>query len=103
MALEVRVVSEASGGLKIIEYIPPTRPCRLEGRNGIGKSVLIRLLVLISGVQPYPGQAALWQSLRSLVGRTKITVDGLSGDVSSAIVRLTPDHWPAQPPAQIGE
>jgi len=32
-----------------------------------------------------------------------ITVDGLSGDVSSAIVRLTPDHWPAQPPAQIGE
>ena len=103
MAIEVRVVSKATGGLKIINHIPPERPCRLEGRNGIGKSALVRLLLLISGVQPYPGQPASWQSLRKLVGETEITITGLSGKHSSATVRLTPDAWPEErPPESIG-
>ena len=103
MALEVHVVSKATGGLKIIDHIPPQRPCRLEGRNGIGKSALVRLLVLISGVQPYPGQKAPWRSLRKLVGQTVITISGLSGEHSSATVRLTPGEWPEErPPQSIG-
>lgn len=103
MAIEVRVVSKATGGLKIIDHIPPERPCRLEGRNGIGKSALVRLLVLISGVQPYAGETATWQSLRKLVGQTVITINGLSGKYSSATVRLTPDEWPEKrPPESIG-
>jgi hypothetical protein len=103
MALEVRVESAATGGLKIIDHIPPQRPCRLEGRNGVGKSALVRLLVLISGVQPYPGQKAPWRSLRTLVGQTVITINGLSGEHSSATVRLTPDDWPREPPKSIGK
>src|SRR5690242_8893487 len=103
MTLEVRVDSAAIGGLQIIDRIPPLRPCRLEGRNGIGKSALVRLLVLISGVQPYPGQPAPWRSLRTLVGRTVITINGLSGEHSSATVQLTPDDWPEQPSELIGE
>jgi hypothetical protein len=103
MALEVRVESAATGGLKIIDHIPPQRPCRLEGRNGIGKSSLIRLLVLISGVQPYPGQPAPWRSLRNLVGQTVITINGLSGEHSSATVQLTPDVWPDKPSESIGD
>jgi hypothetical protein len=103
MAIEVRVVSKATGGLKIINHIPPERPCRLEGRNGIGKSALVRLLLLISGVQPYPDQPASWQSLRKLVGETEITITGLSCKHSSATVRLTPDAWPEErPPESIG-
>jgi len=102
MALEVRVVSKATGGLKIIDHIPPQRPCRLEGQNGAGKSALVRLLVLISGVQPYPGQAPPWRSLRTLVGQTVITINGLSGEHSSATVRLTPENWPFEPSESIG-
>jgi hypothetical protein len=100
MTLEVHVRSKATGGLKIIDHIPPLRPCRLEGRNGIGKSVLVQLLVLISGVQPYRGQPAEWRSLRRLVGQTEITINGLSGRHSSATVRLTPEAWPEERPPE---
>jgi hypothetical protein len=105
MALEVRVVENAAtGGLKIIDHIPPQRPCRLEGRNGIGKSALVRLLVLLSGIQPYPGEKASWRSLRTLVGQTIIRINGISGGYSSATVRLTPDSWPEEePPESIGD
>jgi hypothetical protein len=103
LTLEIRVESAASGGLKIINHIPPQRPCRLEGRNGIGKSALIRLLVLVSGVQPYPGQPGPWRSLRNLIGSTVITIEGLTGEHSSARIQLTPDIWPPDPLETIGD
>jgi hypothetical protein len=97
VTLEVRVESAATGGLKIINHIPPERPCRLEGRNGIGKSALVRLLVLISGVQPYRGEPAPWRSLRKLIGPTVIIIEGLSGEHSAARIQLTPNAWPTDP------
>lgn len=103
MALEVQVASAATGGLRIIGHIPAVRPCRLEGRNGIGKSALIRLLLLLSGRQPYPGEDAPWLSLKRLIGPTSITISGLTGSYSSATVRLTPDMWPATPDEKIGD
>lgn len=103
MALEVHLESAAGGGLKVIEDIPGIRPCRLEGRNGIGKSALIRLLRLVSGQQPYATEPAAWQSLRRLVGPTVITVSGLEGPASSATVRLTPERWPEDPKDEIGD
>ena len=103
MTLEVHLESAAGGGLKIIEDIPGIRPCRLEGRNGIGKSALIRLLVLVSGRQPYATEPAAWQSLRRLVGPTVITVSGLEGPASSATIRLTPELWPEDPKDEIGD
>lgn len=104
MALEVTVRSEASGGLELIEHIPSIRPCRLEGRNGVGKSALIRLLLLLSGEQPYRADPASWRSLRSLIGPTEVTIDGLEGEHSVATVRLTPDEWPRdRVPLEIGE
>lgn len=92
--LEVRVLSAATGGLEIIEHIPAVRPCRLEGRNGVGKSALIRLLLLISGEQPYPTDLSSWRSMRSLIGPTEVTINGLEGEFSTATVRLTPLQWP---------
>lgn len=103
MALEVRVVSAAGGGLKIIDHIPPVRPCRLEGQNGIGKSALVRLLLLLSGRQPYSGEAAPWRSLKALIGPTSVTITGLTGSFASATVQLTPRLWPATPDEEIGD
>lgn len=103
MTLEVRVESAATGGLKIIGHIPPERPCRLEGRNGIGKSALVRLLVLVSGVQPYQAEPASWQSLRKLIGPTVIVISGLAGQHSVARIQLTPEAWPTEPEETIGD
>lgn len=103
MTLEVTVTGFPSGGLKLIKYIPPIRPCRLEGRNGIGKSALIRLLVTISGRQPYPDEPASWASMRRLVDGITITITGLTGAASQASIRLTPDLWPLRPVEKIGD
>lgn len=103
MAIEIRVESNATGGLQIIEGIPAVRPCHLEGKNGIGKSVLIRLLMLASGQQPYLSEHASWNSLKRLVGGTVLTISGLRGDFSEARVRLTPDAWPALPSTEVGD
>lgn len=103
MAIEVTVTGNPSGGLKVIKHIPPTRPCRLEGRNGIGKSALIRLLVLLSGQQPYLDEPASWASLRRLIGATTVSIRGLTGKGSEASVLLTPDLWPERPVETVGE
>ena len=93
MTLEVTVTGSPTGGLRVIKYIPPIRPCRLEGRNGIGKSALIHLLVLVSGSQPYLNEPASWASMRRLVGPITITLRGFSGAVAEASIRLTPEKW----------
>lgn len=103
MSLEVQLDPAVSGGLKVIDRLPPGRPCRLEGRNGIGKSALVRILTLIGGGQPYPGDRGAWQSLRSLIGPTVVTITGLAGAFSTARVVLTPDRWPAEPEPMVGE
>lgn len=103
MTLEVTVTGSPTGGLKVIKHIPSIRPCRLEGRNGIGKSALIRLLVLVSGRQPYLDEPASWASMRRLVGPVTITFRGLAGAVSEASIRLTPERWPDRPVETIGD
>ncbi|MCM3535026.1 hypothetical protein M3693_12450 [Cellulosimicrobium funkei] len=64
---------------------------------------MIRLLVLLSGHQPYAHQAAAWRSFKSLVGPTVVTITGLSGPYSIAQVQLTPERWPAEPDGPVGD
>lgn len=97
------MASASTGGLRIIDHLAPLRPGRLEGRNGIGKSALVRLLTLISGEQPYLGDVGAWRSLKASVGPSVVTVDGLIGEFSHARVELTPDEWPDHPDSRIGE
>jgi hypothetical protein len=103
MAIEVQISASPSGGLRVIKDIPALRPCRLEGRNGIGKTMAVRLLTLASGQQPYSDDPASWKSLRALVGGATIRVSGLSGPVSVAELALTPAEWPAEVPLEIGD
>ncbi len=102
VAIEVEITPRASGGLRIISGIPANRPCRLEGRNGIGKSVAVRLLALASGKQPYAADPSSWLSLRELVGNTEIALTGLTGGVNRAVLRLTPERWPERPTSEVG-
>ncbi len=103
MTVRVTVDSKASGGLRLIPLIPALRPCRLEGRNGIGKSAVIRLLLLASGQQPYLDDPGAWRSLRELVGDTTVIVEGMTGRYASAQLTFTSQLWPLDPPSEIGE
>ena len=102
MTIEVRFTVQASNGLRVIDHIPPFRPCRLEGRNGIGKSVAVKLLMLASGKQPFV-DASAWASLKNSIGDTKITLTGLNGAASAAELIFTPEKWPTTLSLEIGE
>ncbi|MFG1975518.1 hypothetical protein ACGFJC_39825 [Nonomuraea fuscirosea] len=103
MTIEVNVESHSRGGLRLINNIPADRPCRLEGKNGIGKSALVRLLVLMSGVQPYQHEPGAWRSLKTLVGPTIVTISGMQGTFSNARLQLTPELWPEKPSHVVGD
>lgn len=83
------------GGLRLVGEIPDYKICHLEGRNGAGKSLALRLLELISGQQPYAVTPAAWASLRACLGNTTVTIEELGG--STLRVKLIPDKWPLTP------
>lgn len=102
MSIEVRIKAAPTGGLKLIDHIPGSRPCRLEGRNGIGKSAAIRLVSLAAGNQPFTDDPAAWRSLREHLGDAELQFTGLS-HAGLATLRLIPASWPDLPTSQIGD
>jgi hypothetical protein len=95
--------SQSSGSLSVLPQIPDFRAVLIEGRNGIGKTMLVRLLELIAGKQPFAAQAKSWMSLRERLGPTTVTLTGLHDDRSLQVL-FTPDAWPVDPvPLVIGE
>jgi len=84
------------GGLKLIEEIEDYPVCWLEGRNGVGKTLAVRLLELATGGQPYASDPAAWLSLRDNVGTVDIAIDRLGAGDRLDIV-LTPNTWPKEP------
>ena len=73
----------------------------LQGRNGIGKSLTIKLLQLLTGDQPWTGEAEAWQTLRDRLGPTSVTVSGLAEETTIEW-DLVPTAWPENPPTDIG-
>lgn len=73
----------------------------LQGRNGIGKSLTIKLVQLLTGDQPWTGEDEAWQTLRERLGPTSVTVSGLAGETTIEW-DLVPAAWPTRPPADIG-
>jgi hypothetical protein len=72
----------------------------LQGRNGIGKSLTIKLLELLTGHQPWDGQDEAWRTLRERLGPTSVTVSGLR-DGQTIEWDLNPDAWPDVPPPDV--
>ena len=81
------------GSLRIIPEIPDIALARLEGRNGIGKSLAARLLELVAGEPPYVGLPLAWSSLVEQLGRVHIEID----DVAGHTIRISLDssRWSA--------
>lgn len=93
------------GGLRVIPEIPDYEICRLEGNNGIGKTLAVHLLELATGQQPFARQPAAWKSLQSALGPVSIRIENIP-DHSDIVVRLDPDLWnpdsPNDPSSTIG-
>ena len=58
-----------TGGLRVITEIPDFTLCRLEGQNGMGKTLAVRLLQLVTGDQPWAGLELAWRTLRQHLDR----------------------------------
>jgi len=87
-----RIEARPEAGLNVVSEIPDGRLQRVEGRNGVGKTLAVRLLQLCTGQQPYLGKATSWASLKHHLGPVEITVDGLR-DGRLLVFRLDPDGW----------
>ncbi len=65
-----------SRGVRVIPEIPDIRLARVEGKNGIGKTLAARLLELVSGGRPFAALPRAWESLVEFLGVVKITIEG---------------------------
>jgi hypothetical protein len=82
--------------LRVIREVPEGTLLRIQGRNGIGKTLFVRLLQLATGFQPYLSMPRAWQTLREGLGPCRIDVDGLKQGVRLELL-LEPAGWPIHP------
>lgn len=99
-SMHFKFETDPTGGVRVIEEIRDYALCWLEGRNGIGKTLAVRLLELATGGQPYEANDAAWRSLRAHLGPTNVRITGLR-DGASLELQLTPETWPEEPPADL--
>lgn len=96
MYFSVRRASPTNRGLRVIETVPDVPFAQLEGRNGIGKSLFIRLLQLATDSQPYASMPRAWQTLKAGLGQCEISIAGLKAGREVSLM-LEPDQWPDRP------
>lgn len=77
--MRIQIETKPIGPLSVLGELPDARLAVVEGRNGIGKSLAVRLLEVCTGVIPYPADSAAWASLRRDLGEFRIQVSGLQG------------------------
>jgi hypothetical protein len=98
--VQFRLVPIEERPLRPISFIPDVPTCLIEGRNGAGKSLAVRLLQLATGEQPYASTPAAWRSLREGLGEVQIVASGMIG-ATSIEWTLRPSGWP-DAPAPVG-
>ena len=75
----IQISTEPRGPLKVVEELPDAKLAMLEGLNGIGKTLAVRILQLCTGTMPYPQDSLAWSSLREGLGHVTVEVTELEG------------------------
>jgi hypothetical protein len=75
---------DSSHGIRVIDEIPDLRLCRVEGLNGIGKTLAIHLLEICTGQQPYATRPGAWRTLCEYLGPAEVVVEGLAAPDSES-------------------
>jgi hypothetical protein len=73
-------ITQTDGALPLIPEIPDVGIVRLEGYNGVGKTLTIRLLQVCAGIRPLKGEE--WISFCAGLGKVVVTATGLTQDAS---------------------
>lgn len=88
----VQIRCSPSGPLKVIEELPNAKLAMLEGLNGIGKTLAVRLLEICTGTMPYKRESAAWQSLCTGIGSLEVEITGLRG-AKSVVWQAQTAEW----------
>jgi hypothetical protein len=76
--MRFQIERHSSGGLPLISEIPEFGVVRLEGYNGVGKSLTVRLLQICAASPfPFDVESQAWRSFCTGLGRLTVTVTGL--------------------------
>jgi hypothetical protein len=77
--MQIQIRASKRGPLSVIEDIPLGRLSMLEGLNGIGKTLAIRILQLCAGQNPYRIDSPAWRSLCDGLGELEVKITDLDG------------------------
>jgi uncharacterized coiled-coil DUF342 family protein len=77
--MHLRIDAHPLGPLRVLSELPDARLAMLEGLNGIGKTLAVRLLQLCAGTMPYRPDSPAWASLCNGLGEFTVTVSELNG------------------------
>ena len=77
--MHIQISASKRGPLSVIDELPIGRLATLEGLNGIGKTLTIRILQLCVGHNPYRIDSPAWRSLCDGLGELEVTINGLTG------------------------
>ena len=75
----VRISASPSGPLSVIGNLPDANLAILEGYNGIGKTLAVRILQLCTGTMPYALGSPAWESLREGLNEIEVEITELEG------------------------
>lgn len=90
--MRISLTAERADALPLLPEIPDYPICRLEGYNGIGKTLSLRILEICTGRQPYRTKSA-WDSLRKSLGPVTVVVSGLAGVDDAIEWRFDTTTW----------
>ncbi|KQP63772.1 hypothetical protein [Nocardioides sp. Leaf285] len=94
--MRFRIEAAPSAGLRVIPEIPDGQLVQIDGRNGIGKTLAIRLLQLATTSQPFADKPQSWTTLKENLNPVTIWADGLASGKTLRF-SLDPGEWPDEP------
>lgn len=77
--MKIRIDANPSGPLRVLGELPDSRLAVLEGLNGIGKTLAVRVLQICTGERPYPIGSPSWVSLCEGLGDFSVRISDLKG------------------------
>lgn len=76
--MKVEIETDPLGPLRVLSGLPDQPLARIEGLNGIGKTLAVKLLELCTGGSPYRYDTPAWSSFCRGLGKFRVTVTGLA-------------------------
>lgn len=100
--MQIRISTDPIGPLRVLDRLPDVPLSVIEGRNGIGKSLAVRVLEICCGEMPYRQRSPAWESLRTGLGPFEVRAENLNG-AKLVLWRADSREWPEKPRGAPGE